>query len=144
MRYLPSFFDLAKLWVADRIGLRRLFSATSYLLVRQLNADTLPEGPEGNRHLQDSFLKLFRTLQPDIFLDIGANDGSASLTVRRVAPTCQIHAFEANPRIYEKNREKLQGSDIRYWNLAVSDRVGPCAVYAPLTLSRAFVEGEVV
>ena len=108
MRYLPSFFDLAKLWVADRIGLRRLFSATSYLLVRQLNADTLPEGPEGNRHLQDSFLKLFRTLQPDIFLDIGANDGSASLTVRRVAPTCQIHAFEANPRIYEKNREKVK------------------------------------
>jgi hypothetical protein len=32
----PSVFSRIKVWIAGRLGLRRLFAATSYLLVRQL------------------------------------------------------------------------------------------------------------
>lgn len=144
MLSLPNTLNRAKSWVADRLGLRRLFGATSYLLVRQLNADPPPEGPVGNRRLQDAFLDLFRTLRPSLFFDIGANDGTASIAVREVAPGCVVHAFEANPRIHAKNRDRLETQGIRYWNLAVSDQVGRTVVYAPRTLSRAYVGGEVV
>ena len=116
MLSLPNTLNRAKSWVADRLGLRRLLGATSYLLVRQLNADPPPEGPVGNRRLQDAFLDLFRTLRPSLFFDIGANDGTASIAVREVAPGCVVHAFEANPRIHAKNRDRLETQGIRYWN----------------------------
>jgi hypothetical protein len=73
-----STLNRIKFWLADRFGLRRLFAATSYLLVGQLNADLPSEGPAGNRRLQDAFLDLCATLQPSLFLDVGANDGIRS------------------------------------------------------------------
>jgi FkbM family methyltransferase len=139
-----QFFADAKSWVADQLGLRRLFGATSYLLLRELNANSPPEGPEGNRRLQDAFFELFEKLRPNLFLDIGANDGATSIAVREVDSNCAIHAFEANPRIYEKNRSRLEERGIKFWNRAVSDRAGVITVYAPLTLSRAYVAGEVI
>ena len=64
--------------------------------------------------------------------------------MREVAPACVVHAFEANPRIHTKNQDRLEKQGIRYWNLAVSDHVGRTVVYAPRTLSRAYVGEEVV
>jgi FkbM family methyltransferase len=140
----PSLLNPIKFWIADRLGLRRVFAATSYLLVRQLNTDPPSEGPAGNRRLQDAFLDLCLTLQPNILLDVGANDGSASLAVRKIAPSCEVHAFEANPQIHAKHKERLQAQGIQYWNLAVTDHVGDAVLYAPLTLSRAYIGGKVV
>jgi FkbM family methyltransferase len=87
---------------------------------------------------------LCRTLQPALFFDVGANDGSTSIAVRAALPNCTIHAFEANPQIYTKNRNKLLEQGINFWNLAIGDQIGTTLVYAPLTLSRAYVGGEVV
>jgi FkbM family methyltransferase len=139
-----STLNRIKFWLADRFGLRRLFAATSYLLVGQLNADLPSEGPAGNRRLQDAFLDLCATLQPSLFLDVGANDGSASVAVRGTAPGCEVHAFEANPQIHAKHRERLQAQGVQYWNLAITDHVGDVVLYAPRTLSRAYIGGEVV
>lgn len=133
-----------KTWLAERLGLRRLFAASTYTLIKQLQADAPPEGPEGNERLQALFLELAGILQPNLFMDIGANDGSASLAVRRRLPHCTIHAFEANPRIFARNRERLEAEGVRFWNLAVSDKPGRVTIYAPLTLSQAYVDGEVV
>jgi FkbM family methyltransferase len=144
MAFWPSLLNRTKFWIADRLGLHRVFAATRYLLVRQLNTDPPSEGPAGNRHLQDAFLDLCVTLQPNILLDVGANDGSASLAVRKVVPGCEVHAFEANPHIHAKHLERLQAQGVRYWNLAVTDCVGHATLYAPLTLSRAYIRGEVV
>jgi FkbM family methyltransferase len=112
--------------------------------VGQLNADLPSEGPAGNRRLQDAFLDLCATLQPSLFLDVGANDGSASVAVRGTAPGCEVHAFEANPQIHAKHRERLQAQGVQYWNLAITDHVGDVVLYAPRTLSRAYIGGEVV
>jgi FkbM family methyltransferase len=112
--------------------------------VGQLNADLPSEGPAGNRRLQDAFLDLCATLQPSLFLDVGANDGSASVAVRGTAPGCEVHAFEANPQIHAKHRVRLQAQGVQYWNLAITDHVGDVVLYAPRTLSRAYIGGEVV
>jgi len=144
MHFLRHAAHRAAVWTADRLRVRRLWTATTYLLVRQLNSNPPPEGPESNRRLQNAFLHLFETLKPDVFFDIGANDGSASLSVRRTAPNCTVHAFEANPQIYARHQARLEQQGVRYWNLAVADEAGSTVVYAPRTLSRAYVNGEVV
>ena len=124
--------------------MRRLFAATSYLLVRQLNTDPPSEGPEGNRRLHEAFLSLFSILQPSIFLDVGANDGAASRAAREASPSCAVHAFEANPVIHAKHREKLENHGVHFWNLAITNQTGRTKVYAPRTLSRAYVGGNVI
>ncbi len=124
--------------------MRRLFAATSYLLVRQLNTDPPSEGPEGNRRLHEAFLSLFSILQPSIFLDVGANDGAASMAAREASPSCAVHAFEANPVIHAKHREKLENHGVHLWNLAITNQTGRTKVYAPRTLSRAYVGGNVI
>jgi FkbM family methyltransferase len=143
MPFLTDTFHRIKSRLADRLGLRRLFAATSYLLVRQINVDAPPEGPHGNRRLHEAFLGLFAVVQPDLFLEIGAKDGSASIAVREMAPACAVHAFEANPRVHANNLERLAQCGIRYWNLAVGDRVGGTVVYAPRVVSRAYADGDV-
>ena len=64
--------------------------------------------------------------------------------MREVAPGCVVHAFEANPQIHAKNRERLEKQGIRYWNVAISDQSGRTVVYAPRTLSRAYIGGDIV
>ena len=77
-------------------------------------------------------------------MDVGAHDGAASLVIRKRSPNCIIHAFEANPQIYAKNKPRLEAEGVRSWNLAVSDACGRAIVYAPLTLSRRNANGEVI
>lgn len=133
-----------KVWLATKLGLRRVFAATEYLLVKQLNTELPAAGADGNRRLQEAFLELISALQPGLFLDVGANDGSAAVAVRRVAPGCVVHAFEANPRIHAKHQRRLEEQGIQSWNLAIDSQDGRTKVYAPRTLSRAYVGGEVV
>ncbi|HEX8166744.1 MAG TPA: FkbM family methyltransferase [Beijerinckiaceae bacterium] len=144
MQFFDGLLRKTKLRVAALLGLKRLFASTSYVLLRQLNADPPREGPEGTRRLEEAFLNLATKLQPSIFLDIGANDGSASLAVRDLLPNCEIHAFEANPQIYAKHKAHLESKGIRLWNYAVSNEAGPVVIYAPRTLTRAYVDGKVV
>jgi len=101
-------------------------------------------GFTGNQRLQSLFFELCQRLQPQIFLDVGANDGAASLAVVDRLPGCEIHAFEANPDIYARSAPKLRLAGIQTWNLAVSDTAGPTTIYAPVTLSRCYVDGKII
>ena len=101
-------------------------------------------GAAGNRRLQGLFLDLAERLQPEVFLDIGANDGAASLAMRLRLPACEIHAFEANPQIQARHAPRLQAARIQSWNLAAAAEAGQVTIYVPLTLSRAYMQGEVV
>lgn len=83
-------------------------------------------------------------LNPTIFCDIGANDGNASLTVRKIAPECKIFAFEANPEVYSASTAALHEQRIDYRNVAISDSTGTATVFAPRTLTRHYVDGEVI
>jgi FkbM family methyltransferase len=105
---------------------------------------SIPQGtPMSNNQLRRLFLSLLRQLNLTIFCDIGANDGEASLAVRRILPTCGIYAFEANPRTYQRNRSRLP-EGIRYFNFAISDLEGQVPIFAPRVLSKAYVNGEII
>jgi precorrin-6B methylase 2 len=94
-------FTRIRRMLAERLGLHRLDSAVNYILIKDLNLQSRPaSGGNGNDALREAFLSLFNVLNPTVFCDIGANDGSASLAVREIAPDCAIYAFEANPQIY--------------------------------------------
>ena len=129
---------------AAREKVSSIVSIVRYLILRQINFEALPEGPLGKRQLQEIFHRLFDFLQPNLFMDVGAHDGAASLAIRKRSPNCIIHAFEANPQIFAKNKPRLEAEGVRSWNLAVSDACGRAIVYAPLTLSQRFIDREVI
>ena len=126
-----------------RLELSRLNSAVNFALIRELNVPG-PAGENGNQALREAFLSLFELLKPDVFCDIGAHDGSASLAVREIAPDCAIYAFEANPQIHARHESALRQRRVDYRNLAVSDGNGRTTVFAPLTLSQRYADGEFV
>ncbi len=101
-------------------------------------------GPASNRRLQAAFLDIAELLRPEVFLDIGANDGAASLAVRDRLPGCEVHALEANPGIHARHHERLRAGGIAYWNLALSDAPGTVTLHVPLQLARAMVDGRLV
>src|SRR5215471_663499 len=110
----------------------------------QTDNPQIERGFAGNQRLQSLFFELCQRLQPAVFLDVGANDGTASLAVRDRLPGCEIHAFEANPHIHARSAPRLKSAGIRAWNLAVSDTAGPTTIYAPVTLSRCYVDGKII
>jgi hypothetical protein len=125
-----------KLWLANRLGLSRLNAAVGHLLARDLNLlSGMQEGPEGNRALRGAFLALIPVLRPTVFCDIGAHDGSAALAIRALAPECAVYGFEANPRIHARHAATMEARGVRWLNLAVADKSGRVAVFAPRTLS---------
>jgi FkbM family methyltransferase len=133
-----------KHWLADRLGLLRIDAAITHLIARDLNLNcALFEGPEGNRILRDAFLDLIPVLQPTVFCDIGAHDGSTARAVRDLAPECAVYAFEANPHIYARHSKTMVELGIEWLNVAVADKTGHLPVFAPRTLTRAYVDGRV-
>jgi FkbM family methyltransferase len=135
----------AKRWVANRMGVTRLEHAVSYLLAREVNLLSAAEpGAAGNSTLRDAYFHLFAVLRPSVFCDVGANDGAMSLAVRAAAPRCEVYAYEANPEIHARYTAALTERGVIYRNVAVSNRDGRATVYAPRTLSRAWVDGSMV
>lgn len=104
----------------------------------------LPEGPEGNRMLREAFFALIPVLRPTAFCDIGANDGSTAVAARKLAPACAVYGFEANPRIHAMHAKTMASLGVEWLNLAITDTCGRLPVFAPRTLSRAYLNGEVV
>lgn len=115
------------------------------MLISDLNARAAwSASTNGNIELRNAFFALFNILKPNVFCDIGAHDGTASLTVRKIAPECKIYAFEANPEIHSVNAAALREQGIDYRNVAVSDSTGTGTVLAPRVLSRHYVDGEII
>jgi FkbM family methyltransferase len=66
-------------------------------------------------------------------IDIGANVGAhALLAAHLVGPNGRVHAVEASPTIFrrlKRNVEANRATNIRIYNLAVSDKAGPVPVF---------------
>lgn len=105
---------------------------------------SLPEGVEGHEMLQSVFLALMNVFEPNIFCDIGANDGSISLAAKKESPGCRVLGFESNPRIYSNNAERLRKYGVEWINMAVSDESGRIPIFMPKTLSQGYVDGKMV
>ncbi|MGD0633097.1 MAG: FkbM family methyltransferase [Beijerinckiaceae bacterium] len=147
----PNFKVEAEQVSSDAAGARssrdlgRLEAGLEYLLISHMNAQSpLATGPESHERLVDYFLDLLRRVKPSHFLDIGANDASMAVRVKRLLPGCNVSAFEANPIIHQTYQAGVAARGVNYANVAVAAQDGVATIYAPVTLSNGFVNGEVV
>lgn len=128
----PDVLARLKNWLANRLGITRLNQAVSFLLMRDLNLlSSAPRGAEGHAVLRTAFLHLVDILKPDTVCDVGSFDGSLSLAVRDRNPSCEIIAFEANPRTHARHAAILAAKGIDYRHLAISDVVGRITIHTP-------------
>jgi FkbM family methyltransferase len=128
-----------------RTRLRRTYSAVEYILINNLNTiASSTEGALSHRQLKDVFFDLLPRVSPTIFCDIGAHDAAIARDVKTLLPHCVVHAFEANPEVYAAFAGSESSSEVDYRHIAITDRVGEVTVFAPRTLSRAYIDGQVV
>jgi FkbM family methyltransferase len=128
-----------------RTRLRRTYSAVEYILINNLNTmASSTEGALSHQQLKDAFLDLLPRVWPTVFCDIGAHDAAIARDVKKLLPDCVVHAFEANPEIYAAFAGSQSSSGVDYRNIAITDRIGEVTVFAPRSLSKAYIDGRVV
>jgi FkbM family methyltransferase len=74
-------------------------------------ANNIKEGKIFDQHIID-IAKAY--LRPDtIVLDIGANYGQMAIEFSRIAPSCEIYAFEAQEMVFQILNKNLQANNIK-------------------------------
>jgi FkbM family methyltransferase len=77
------------------------------------------------RELARLFFRLFKVVEPDLFVEAGAKDGRVSRRALRFLHSARAVAFEANPHTYDLYRaDHPAGAGVEYLHLALSDRPG--------------------
>lgn len=85
-----------------------------------------------NRLLEVSFFDLISLIKPSTILEIGAHAAEFSQKARQKFPaTKHVIAIEANPDVFDKNKDRLQGIGVRYLNCAISDKSGITTLKVP-------------
>lgn len=82
--------------------------------------------------LQEALLKV--STQSKTFIDVGANVGFYSISVRATNPTCNVIAFECNPKVanlFIENIEINEIDNITIYPLALSDKSEKAEFYVP-------------
>tara|TARA_A100001201_G_C4015237_1_gene178870 strand:+ start:47 stop:739 length:693 start_codon:yes stop_codon:yes gene_type:complete len=82
-----------------------------------------------HEELNDRFFTLIDELNPDLFIEAGANNGETSIRVSNQFPSCDIVAYEANEFIYNQSAHLFYNSPVKYLNVALSDKVGKSKFY---------------
>ena len=74
--------------------------------------------------LSARFMQVVRDTQPQVVLDVGAWDARLAKACVTAAPDAAVHAFEANPYVYDNKAPRLAGTGVNYHHLAVGAEVG--------------------
>lgn len=64
-----------------------------------------------------------------VIIDVGANVGAYSRSIRNANRTVQIHAFEPHPKTYLKLTENVALLDVGTYNVAVGSRAGQLQLF---------------
>jgi len=83
--------------------------------------------------LDKIFYRKVKEIQPDLFVEAGAWDGSTSLRVLKLSPNTEIHAYEANKYVHEKFVDNFKDKSASYHNLALSEKSGKAKFFVQLT-----------
>jgi FkbM family methyltransferase len=100
-------------------------------------------GPSGNSKIVKVFFSTLLKINPRVFCEVGASDGSISRAVKKAMPSTSVYAFEPNPSRYNENLELNLSADIKWLPLAVSNSVGPATLRVPIKLGEAYVSDGV-
>ncbi len=92
--------------------------------------------------LRRLYFGLVRQWQPAVCCDVGTNDGQAALLAQVAAPEARVFAFEANPEIFAQHHARLAAAGIQHRACAIGAGRGEVTVFAPRTLSKMWVDGE--
>ena len=85
------------------------------------------ESPNKNsvEQLNQLFFKIATQVSPcDYFVEAGAFEGTASQIVKNLLPTCEVHAFEANPYNHAYYKKSFENTGINYVHQAVTNYTG--------------------
>ena len=74
--------------------------------------------------LSERFYALINELNPDLFIEAGANNGETSIKIHNQLPSCDVVAYEANNFIYSQSVGLFEGIPVKYLNVALSNEVG--------------------
>ena len=121
----PFRYFISRLFIHYLIFFRKFyFNRKNYKLHMSPSAMAAGMYIEGEKHLNfdEDFLKSL--IRPnDYFIDIGANIGHISISLKKNLPSINCLAIEANPNTFKilNNNIKLNKLDIRTINCAVGD-----------------------
>ena len=107
-----------------------------YLYFRNLfgeYADSFQRDRLGRR-VKDLFRQLCLRVEPTIGLEIGAHEASFSSWLKEASPTTRCLAFEANPYVAEKHRDRVLATGVEYRHLAVGPTNGPAQLVIPTSV----------
>jgi len=77
--------------------------------------------------LRELFIGLLKELKPQLVLELGAAEASFSRNMSELLAGAEIHAFEANPHVHARHRERAEAAGVHYHNLAVGPEPGRTA-----------------
>ncbi|GAA4367858.1 FkbM family methyltransferase [Nocardioides caricicola] len=86
------------------------------------------------KRVHDLFLELCLRLEPTIGLEIGAHEASFSQWLKAASPSTRCLAFEANPHVAEKYRDRVLATGVEYRHLAVGPTNGPAQLVIPTSV----------
>jgi len=86
------------------------------------------------RRVQRLFRELCLRLDPTIGLEIGAHEASFSSWLKEASPATRCLAFEANPYVAEKHRDRVAAAGVEYRHLAVGPTNGPAQLVIPTSV----------
>ncbi len=131
---------------ASSMKLDAIQRAMEWLLVGSLNlrSDGVTGAAGHSRLVQEFFTVLEHTGAPALFCDVGANDGSAGMHAKRLFPAAKVLSLEANPHIQRVHADRLEKAGVESLNIAACSSTAEATIYIPRTLSRAYVNGEIV
>ena len=101
-------------------------------------------GGAGHQAALDIYFGLMQRILPDVFCDIGANNGEAGRRAKAILPGTMVFGFEANPLIHARHQHVNIEAGVKWFNLAVSDSSGTIALHIPKTLSRTLKDDTLV
>jgi FkbM family methyltransferase len=116
------------------MGFKRLFNSvlgsTHYRLVNKNDYDRIfackdagVSAAEGVGHSVTDDLPRIVGAKPEAIFDVGANKGGTYSMFRSLFPQAPIYAFEPDPRVHAKLKDKAKGDPLAHLQqLAVSDR----------------------
>jgi len=122
----------------DVLDLSLLQSARSYDL--SVKAERLRSVSE----LEYLFFRIVRELDPDLFVEAGAKDGSTSRRARKYLPLATITAFEANPFTYRRFESAFSAGSgkISYLHRALSDADGEVTFNVRVVNGKPAADGQ--
>jgi FkbM family methyltransferase len=85
-----------------------------------------------SRLLEDLMMRATLAVAPQSIVEVGAHAAGFSIACKRKLPAIPVHAFEANPIVFNEHERRARAANVDYRNIAISDVRGPVSIRVPV------------